>query len=175
MFHSCAVSTNWRSSQGELKEAIVCAGGYNVKTKQALDSIEVWYFRDYLANKADVPWIKLNVKLTSVIVIAKVHTKSAIISLLQARIGLTLVTVQKYTFAIGGMSSNGQMSKSEIILNDELVKSTKPDQQTTLPLIAFPIIMNGIEEKRNKQPLGTNAINKKKSVVVGSLLNNKGM
>ena len=68
-YHSCTTvnGEQWASVDHGSVDAVVCAGGVNTDTREKLDSIEVWYFKEYASNQDKFPWITLEGKLTEVL------------------------------------------------------------------------------------------------------------
>ena len=62
-YHSCLISRHWKSGKaGPDAHAVICGGGIGTDGKP-IDSLEVWYFRNFVLNQKEFPWMTLKAKL----------------------------------------------------------------------------------------------------------------
>ena len=64
-YHSCLVSKHWESASAGPVQALLCAGGIGDGGKP-IDTLEVWYFKKFVTDHQQFPWVTLQAKMLQV-------------------------------------------------------------------------------------------------------------
>ncbi len=131
-YHACAMPFEFKKNNGEVgRRPVVCAGGVAIggptaANHEILDTVEIWYFRNFVRNTREHYWIQLATKLERYVYLVLLNTYDAVEkNLLRPRMAFVLVhAAGSSLLAIGGTDGTKAVLPSEEIVNDEAATKT---------------------------------------------------